>query len=251
MHKNIVIDFGNSSIKLGLIENETIKDVIRFPNQSFDFDNFVEIINKISPSVICYLNVIRVEEKIIKYFNYLDAEIIHFTNSTPLPFDVLYKPRSTLGTDRLAGIVGATSLYTDSDILVIQIGTCITYDVYIHNKGYTGGAISPGIFLRSKSLNMFTSQLPLLDEKKIKKHKIIADSTYDALYSGIYNGILFEIHGFIEQTTQYNPDIKVILSGGDIAYFIKKIKNKIFAVSNITLTGLKEIIKLYKQHEYK
>lgn len=244
---NIVIDFGNSRAKAGIVDNQEITEIHHFSNEQNTSSGLVSLITKVNPHTIAYLNVKPVPDKLLHCFSQCGAVILSFHHKTPLPFKILYSTPETLGVDRLAGVLGGYSLFPDKDFLVIQSGTCITYDLYFKNKGYVGGAISPGLDIRNRAMNSFTHQLPLVNTENIEYTEIIAGNTNDALMSGILNGALFEIEGFIREAEKQSENLNVILSGGNTLYFAKKIKSQIFANSNITLTGLKEIIKLNEQ----
>lgn len=244
---NIVADFGNTSVKLGLVEDQKIKEVFRFDSGKIDLDTFFSVVTNAKPEIICYLGVSHIEENIIDFFHRISGKVICFNHSVKLPFKISYRPVESLGIDRLAGVVGARALFPESDFLVIQAGTCITYDLYFQRSGYSGGAISPGTGIRNKAMNTFTYQLPLVETDQKDDIEVIADHTKGSLLSGIYNGSLFEMQGFIDYAQQLSENMKVILSGGDMIFFVKKIKSQIFANSNLTLTGLIEIIKLNEE----
>jgi type III pantothenate kinase len=94
--------------------------------------------------------------------------------------------------------------------------------------------------MRLKSLYKYTEKLPFC--KPNQTDKLIGTSTEESILSGVINGTIAEIDGIISQYKDiYNP-LKIILSGGDAIYFDKKLKNSIFAVSNIVFFGLNEIL---------
>jgi type III pantothenate kinase len=242
---DIVVDFGNTSVKLGIVESDQIKEVVRFDSQHIDLKKFEDVFVLHKPERICFLTVTAIEKEIIDIFHRYATTVIQFSHSISLPFAVHYHPPTSLGLDRLAGIVGARALFPETDLLVIQAGTCITYDFYFTDKGFVGGAISPGTRIRNKALNTFTYQLPFVDEPQSDYPDIIADHTIGSIQSGIYNGAYFEMIGFIEFAERQSKRLKVIISGGDMSYFVNKIKkNRIFANPNLTLLGLNVIIKL-------
>jgi type III pantothenate kinase len=142
----------------------------------------------------------------------------------------------TLGADRLAAAVAAHSLMPSDNVLLINAGTAITYDVVTADGVHLGGAISPGIIIRYKALHTFTGRLPLLDE--ITDSPLIGQTTVGSILSGVLNGTLSEVDGMIERYGQLYSGMKTILSGGDNNYFDKRLKNKTFAIPNLVLTGL-------------
>lgn len=240
---NLTIDFGNTLTKIGIFDNETLTDVIKHKTSELNFEIFEKILLKHNIENICFLKVAAVSEQILQFLYSLGKNVIYFDHSVNIPFETLYKPKQQLGLDRLAGVIGANYLYPNQNLLVIQLGTCITYDVYEKNIGHIGGAISPGIFIRNNGLATFTHQLKKI-EINTMHHPLIGTNTEEALNSGILNCTIFEIETFINTVSEQYENILTILSGGDIIYFANKIKNKIFANQNITLIGLHKIISL-------
>ena len=170
----------------------------------------------------------------------LEAQVLRLDSNTKLPFKNLYKTPKTLGVDRMALVSASVNQYPDSNVLIIDAGTCITYD-FVNSEGeYLGGAISPGIKLRYQSLNNFTANLPLLEAEI--PNGIIGDSTSQAIHSGVINGILRELDGIIAEYQKKYPDLTVILTGGDSNFLSNQLKNSIFANSNFLLEGLNYIL---------
>jgi type III pantothenate kinase len=157
-----------------------------------------------------------------------------------LPFQHTYKTPATLGPDRIAAVAAAWKKFPDKNVLVIDMGTCITYDFLDKNATYHGGAISPGVQMRFRAMHHFTGKLPLL--KPNQKVSLVGDSTDASMQSGVLNGIQAEIEGIIYQYEQLYEDLTVIIGGGDNKYFDKKFKINIFAGSNLVLEGLKVIV---------
>lgn len=240
---NLVIDFGNTFVKVGIEDNKKITNVEKFETHNLDIHSFQSLIQKVRPEIICYLAVSKIEKEVLQIIHQSFARVIHFTHDVALPFKINYNPLQSLGIDRLAGVIGARSIYPNENFLLIQAGTCITYDLYSERDGYLGGAIAPGIHIRNLAMNTFTYQLPLVSLDPDENCEVIATSTNGSLKSGILNAALFEIEGFISHAREILPKFKVILSGGDMIYFVKKIKSQIFAHSNLTLIGLTEIIR--------
>ena len=128
----------------------------------------------------------------------------------------------------------------NNNVLIIDAGTCITFDFVTKDNDYLGGAISPGIRLRYKALNNLTANLPLLETTQ--PLTIIGNSTETAIHSGIVFGIINEIDGTIDYYKQKYPDLTVILTGGDTNFLSNQLKNSIFANSNFLLEGLNFIL---------
>ena len=140
----------------------------------------------------------------------------------------------------MALVCASVRQFSDKNVLIIDAGTCITYDFINTDNEYLGGAISPGIRVRYKSLNNLTANLPLLESEMPKS--IIGESTDESIHSGVIYGILNEIDGVIESYKLKFSDLTVILTGGDAKFLSKQLKSSIFANSNFLLEGLNFIL---------
>jgi type III pantothenate kinase len=165
---------------------------------------------------------------------------MEFKPTTPIPLKNSYSTAETLGTDRLAAAVGANFFYEGKNVLAIGCGTAITYDFVTEAGEYVGGAISPGIGIRFKALNQFTAKLPLVEIDE--KFPILASTTRESILSGVLNGAIHEVDGYIDAIHQNFSDFEVILTGGDANFFVGKLKNAIFVVPNLVLIGLNRIL---------
>jgi type III pantothenate kinase len=165
-------------------------------------------------------------------FILLDAE-------TPVPVINLYKTPQSLGKDRIAAVTGAWSLFPGKNILVIDAGTCITYDFLTKNGEYLGGGISPGIRMRFRAMHTFTGKLPLIEPGDFDE--LIGRSTDESLLSGVNNGVTAEIRELIRLYTDKFDELMVVITGGDHQFLHNKLKINIFAVPDLVLLGLNEI----------
>jgi type III pantothenate kinase len=239
----LVLDQGNTFLKCALFQQDKILASNRF--HSLDRDELINYLQslenkfnlKISHSILSSVIPVNDEFKRVlenkTIFTQLNPE-------TPLPIINKYKTPLTLGNDRKAAIVAAIAMFPGKDLLVIDAGTCVTFDFINRQNEYLGGAISPGIILRFKALHTFTGNLPLINPEV--ETKLIGDSTQSSILSGVINGIRAEMDGIINQYKSLFPKVKVIFTGGDIKYFDKYLKNNIFAVENLVLVGLKDIL---------
>ncbi len=222
---NLVIDIGNTQTKLAVFsQNEMIdtrryqfinSDIISAVLQKYQIDK--AIISSVKGGPQDWENDLKTQVKACN-FNSGIVKNIHNQYRTP----------QTLGADRLAAVVGAHSLYPEVNNLIIDGGTCITYD-WVDSKGnYFGGSISPGLNMRYKALNHYTGALPLLGEDK-EFNSSYGDDTATAIKSGVQNGIKYELVGFIESYNKPGQQMNIILTGGDNVFFDTLLKNSIFA----------------------
>ena len=240
---NLVVDVGNTLIKLAIFEGEEL--LSKKVNIKGDFlDTISEIKKKYPQITYCIVSSVgKISEthlaKLKKEYN-----VLLLTHSTKIPFQNNYATPETLGVDRIALISAAAVEYPQKNVLVIDAGTCVTYDFISKTNTYEGGAISPGLQMRYKAMHTFTEKLPLLESEPIDK--LIGNTTITSLHSGALNGIVFEIDGFITHYKKTFKNLTVILTGGDIHFLRDRLKNDIFANSNFLFQGLNHILELNK-----
>ena len=231
---NLLIDSGNTYTKLALCDAHKITEV----RQVSSPEDFRIINEQYFPENIIISSVNKDAAEILKKFP--DTRKIILDSTTPVPIKNLYKTPTTLGMDRLAGIVGGTTLFNANALLCIDAGTCITYDIVDEKAQYLGGSISPGIEMRFKALHTFTAKLPLIHRKE--NIALTGDSTENSILSGVLIGAVKEMEGIINEYKAINKDIKIIITGGDAGFFESRIKDTIFAEPELLFLGLKRIL---------
>ena len=200
-----------------------------------NIENILKKFQKVSDLVISSVGDVE-KQSFLAFETQLNVNFI--TNNDSFPFLNKYSTPQTLGIDRMVLATGAVLQFPNQNRLVIDAGTCVTYDFIDAENNYLGGAITPGLRLRYESLHNYTAKLPLLTLETPKS--IIGNSTSDSIHSGVVNGLVFEIDGFIEEyRTQYLNFI-IILTGGDTDFLAKRLKNTIFANSNFLLESLNQ-----------
>ena len=167
--------------------------------------------------------------------------VVYLDHTTPLPVSLVYDTPETLGRDRIAGVVGAHHILPGKNVLVVDAGTCITYDLVTADGVFIGGNISPGLDMRLRSMHEFTARLPLV--RRTSETGELGRSTSAALQFGAENGVILEIEGYISRLDMEHGNLSVILTGGDSAHFAKKLKTEIFVRPNLVLIGLNEILR--------
>ncbi|WP_293894081.1 type III pantothenate kinase [Flavobacterium sp.] len=233
----LTIDVGNTRIKAAVFEQNTLVEFFVFTKDVLLTETNY-ILNKFQRiKKIVVASVGNVEKELFLSFE-SKAEIYFITHESKFPFTNLYTTPTTLGVDRMVLASGAVLRFPNQNRLVIDAGTCITYDFIDANDNYLGGAISPGIRLRYQSLNDYTAKLPLLTKKE--PENFIGNTTHESIHSGVINGVASEIDGFINlYKTQYAKFI-IILTGGDTEFLAIQLKNTIFANSNFLLESLNQ-----------
>jgi type III pantothenate kinase len=237
---NLVLDLGNTYGKIAVCEGDHVVESAtyeRITNKELAYfhTRYTGLKGAIISSVVNY------SREIIDYLHNLYSPCIELDHSTPIPLQNRYRTPETLGYDRIAAAVGAYTIYPGKTVLVIDAGTAITYDIVNTEGEYLGGNISPGLEIRFKSLNKYTNRLPHL-ERPDEKPPMVGETTREAIQSGIVNGVVFEMDGFIEAMSQKYATLQVVLTGGDAKYFVGMLKSSIFVDLNLNLIGLNRIL---------
>ena len=219
------LDIGNTRSKWVLFSKEgkiqdsgITSDVNNWIQKHLDFEVWVSCVGKL-PELGPYHRLLTLEN--------LDG------------IDIGIENPQTLGVDRIAGILGALSRFNKANMLIIDAGSCITYDYLINQKNYEGGAISPGLNLRFKSMNDYTFALPLIDSKSLSSEiSHIEKNTKTAIQSGVFCGVIDEIDTRIKRFCDKFNDAIVILTGGDAELLGNQLKTNIFVEPYLIHYGL-------------
>jgi type III pantothenate kinase len=234
---NLVVDQGNTFCKLAIFDGEEIifhkrlanKDLASIEGCLLDFTIGRAIISSVSDSSF----LIAVLEK-------LGISALLLNKGCQFPIEIVYDTPDTLGIDRIVAAVGAWKLSPNTTNLIIDIGTAITYDIATAEEGFVGGNIAPGLDMRLMAMNHFTQNLPLLEREETQNH--FGKNTNEAIRNGAQMGIQAEIEHYIRQAKTEYGEISTFLTGGDASSFEGTIKSGIFAVPNLVLLGLLEIL---------
>lgn len=232
--KWLVVDIGNSRIKFGVFESNSILI------SGAGIERLQEVLTMFvfRGSIVSSVASKEVTNEIV---NILDRPLIA-SSRLKLPIENLYKTPETLGLDRLANAVAIHFLSSGGPALSVDLGTCLKFDFVNRLGQYEGGAIAPGLMMRFRAMNTFTANLPLVKDWSIKP--LIGRSTHESLIAGGLVGMENEIIGTIDRYQKENEDLKIFMTGGDLKYFDFERKNPIFADENLTLLGLKLILEL-------
>lgn len=167
-------------------------------------------------------------------------QVVSFTADTPVPVGIDYATPETLGRDRVAAAVGASVLYPNRDVLIVDFGTALTMDYLSADGVFHGGSISLGVTNRFRALHEYTASLPLVEPTE--EEQLFGNSTKTAIAQGVMNSVQFELEGYIARMAKKKADFCIIFTGGEAKYFVKRIKNTIFAEPNLVFCGLNRIL---------
>jgi type III pantothenate kinase len=242
---NLIIDIGNTRTKVALFKQNEM--LVSYSTDTLSTSEIRGIYDEYPDIKRAIISTVRNDSDELTTF--LKQQIdytIELDHNTPLPIQNKYESIESLGKDRIAAAVGANHLFPNQDLLVIDAGTCITYDYVNAQNQYMGGFISPGLEMRFKALHHFTDKLPLL--KPGTPVNYTGSNTINAIKGGVQYGFEGEISRMIQQFTPQKNELKIILTGGDKNYFEKLLKNHIFVSFEITLLGLNIILESNYQH---
>ncbi len=235
----LLIDIGNTSAKTCLSNG------IDYTISKFDRGLGVEDIKKIEAQqdveFVALSCVGGLDDNLLNYLRErFGDKFLEFSNRTKIPLINLYQTPKTLGSDRIIAAVAANKLFPLHNVLVIDLGSAITIDFVSYKGEFVGGNISPGVGLRFRSLNQFTSQLPLCD--KSDSISLCGGNTNEAIELGVVNGILYELKGYIKDYSDQYDNLKIVFTGGDAKLFADKIKQNIYLDFELIFRGLNAII---------
>jgi type III pantothenate kinase len=236
--KKLIIDFGNSLQKLAIYEDKALLDKQVFEEITpYRLQAWLALRGPFDGIILSSVADHDPEfEKLLAG----SAPLVILNENTPLPIKNLYQSPGTLGKDRIAAAVGAFGLYPGKNVLSIDAGTCITYDFLTKNGEYLGGGISPGIRMRFRAMNAFTGKLPLVELREF--HDLVGKNTEESILSGVIRGVTEEIKGLVSLYRQQYGEVAAVITGGDHEFLHNNLKINIFAVPNLVLLGLNEIL---------
>ena len=238
---NLVIDWGNSSLKTGWFRGQELIEVSRYESP----DALMAEFSKRPAKHVLVSSTSRPATDIRRQLIELGSDLWVLDSQTSVPIRKGYDTPATLGADRVAAAVGAITLFPDQACLVLDLGTCLTADLVDQDAVFQGGLISPGLRMRFRAMHEQTARLPLVEvptEINQRWPALTAKNTIQAMQSGVMNGLTFEMNGIIENYRRERPGIVVLLCGGDAASFESRLKPPIFVVPELVLIGLNRIL---------
>ena len=243
---NLIIDIGNTRIKLAVVDINNRIVSLKSMMQDVVFQEIETIINahKITHAIASQVG--NPVANLSEFLSLHHIELLFVSSKLILPFTIDYKTPDTVGADRLALVAGALLHKQHANQLIIDAGTCVTYDFVDDNNVYHGGAIAPGLALRYKSLNDYTANLPLLTNFN-SDLPLVGKNTNMSIHVGVLGGLIAEIEATIVKYNLKFNDLTVYLTGGDEKILDSYIKNKIFVGSKFLLIeGMNHILNLNK-----
>ncbi|MFM9007063.1 MAG: type III pantothenate kinase [Bacteroidota bacterium] len=234
---DLVVDVGNTAVKLAVYRNAEPIARVSFPLGSGR--EMTAWLKQFDLHRSLLVSVVAPPEPLVEYLR--SATDFHlFDGNTALPVRNEYATAATLGKDRLVNACAAASLYPAQDVLIIDAGTCLKFDLVTSDGRYLGGSIAPGLSMRFEALHDYCPALPRVEPEG--ESPLTGNSTDTSIRSGVLNGITAEISGMINRYRAEYPGIHVVLTGGDTDTLVNRLQKDIFAVPGLTLHGLHAIL---------
>lgn len=233
MQTTLCFDFGNTRLKCAVFEGRDFKEERVLENTGTAAVQ--QLINEYKPAKSILSSVIKhpseLEELLAKH-----TRFHKLGHTSKLPMTTPVGKPETIGADRLAIVAAAVDLFPEKHNLAIGLGTCITYNYVNNAHEFMGGSISPGMNMRFRAMHEQTALLPLV--KAESNFPLVGYDTKTNLLSGVILGMAKEIDGIIEAYSLKYSNFNVLLTGGDMGFFVPHLKNKIFADPNLIYKGL-------------
>jgi type III pantothenate kinase len=234
---NLIVDIGNSFIKVAVVERDEVLELRRYQSlEEFAGSNIVAEFPFLQRAIVA--STAMATREVAELLEKWGLWVLEMTPATPVPIGNGYLTPETLGVDRLAAAVGAVSQVGES-CLIVDFGSAITIDL-VENGVFRGGNISPGVEMRFRALHDYTKRLPKCEPTD--EILELGRTTSQAIEQGVMQGITHEIEGYISGFYAKNVKLSLIFTGGDAKYFVKRIKNAIFAKYDLVICGLNRIL---------
>lgn len=237
--RTLCIDFGNTRLKAALFHEGRLKEVFFLGDQPLD--ELGMLLETLQPEHAILSSVIRHDPAIDELLA-ARTQFHRLSNQSRLNFTIPVGKPETVGADRLAVAAAAVDLFPQQNNLAITLGTCITYNFINTRSELLGGAISPGMEMRFRSMHAYTAQLPMVEAHW--NVPLLGYDTVTNLQTGVVKGIAFELDGFIQAYAERYGNFNALLTGGDTGGVTPHIKNRIFADPELIFKGLYAISRL-------
>jgi len=243
---NLIIDIGNTRAKLLIFDGNDI--VGKFYSDSETLQTLDELTRQYTFEKGMLSTVAKIGEEAERRLQRLPFPLTRLSSSTALP-NLHYRPYgsdqceplpASLGADRIAAVVGAMSMLPEQPLLIVDAGTCVTYEFIDPEGYYLGGNIAPGLQMRLTAMHEHTALLPLVEAKG--NVPAMGIDTETAMRCGVTHGLQYEIEGYIRLWRELFPALQVVITGGDTLTFNQEFGSIIHRDDNLVPRGLNVIL---------
>lgn len=240
----LAIDIGNSSIKFGVFDGETLASKSAVPtHRDYTADELGRRVGErlgphIADAVACSV-VPQVDDAVREFIKgSLGLGVAFIDNSFDFGLKIRYQPLNALGTDRLVNAFAAVAKYGARPLVVCSFGTATTIDAVSASGEFLGGVIAPGMQTMAKALHIAAARLPQVEITR--PASVIGNSTADSIRSGVYHGYIALVEGLVQRISAEFADNPTVIATGGLASTIASECRAIDRVDeNLTLEGLR------------
>ena len=224
---DLIIDIGNTALKASWCDGMTLGKTFRYQGERM-LDFILSLTSKSRPEKMVLSSARHFTEADLRKLEEECDMLITVDSSVFSKYDI----PEYITPDRAASIIASRYLFNGKECIIFDFGTVLSVDFLGVDGNYEGGCISPGLRTRFRALNRYTRSLPLVDV--LENESLKGYDIRSSIESGVVSGIIFELEGHISR----HPEKIYVFTGGDAIFFAKRMKNSIFAVSNLVLMGL-------------
>jgi type III pantothenate kinase len=214
----LAIDIGNSAIKFGLFDGETLTSKFSIPTERNATSDEIKLAvgdrlsDSIDRAIVC--SVVPQVDGMMREFlrGSTGSDPIFVDNSFDFGLKINYEPLESLGTDRLVNAFAAVEKY-GAPCIVCSFGTATTIDVVNADREFLGGIIAPGIDAMADALHAKAAKLPRVEVEK--PERVLGNSTVESIRSGVYHGYVAMVEGLIEKVTSEVGAMTKVMTGGN------------------------------------
>lgn len=208
---NLTIDIGNTRTKIVLFDNDAPIESIAVVDGVCD--TVKNLLSRYDIKAIAWSSVGKIPDGLVQLLQGVSCPVVRLTWDAPIAFNQKFQTPEGMGADRIAADIAAVAQSPNHNVLVIDAGTCITYDLLWAEGPYIGGNIAPGMQMRLRAMHDHTAALPLISVNGPLPP--YGHDTDTAMRCGVVWGMRGEIGSEVERYKQLIPDLKVWITGGD------------------------------------
>lgn len=233
----LLIDSGNTRTKAAIYQDDKQLQFWTFENTALQSARIV--LSSLEVKGVLLADSGGFGTEILSWFPHVSARVL--MPDLNLGIHWAYENPALLGQDRRAGMMGALARFPDVNLCVVSAGTCLTVDFLRHDRIHLGGVISPGLEMRLKAMNEFTSRLPYVPKNKALIYPGI--STETCIAGGAVWGGVMEVEAHFSMAATFGVGTwKLVLTGGDADFLARRIKADNFVAPNLVLEGLNAVV---------
>ena len=244
----LCIDIGNTHTDIGILQpgrQASAHSTTTLPTAELsEIGGAISSLRSTKPFTgIAFCSVVpAATERLDDLLAHLEIPLWQLTHSVDLGVPIHYPKPSEIGQDRLANTAGACAL-GKPPVVVIDLGTAVTFDIISQRGGYEGGIITPGPALMTRYLHERTAQLPLVEDILTPVNSAIGKSTQEAMRIGAVLGFVGAIQACLDSIESEllaagESAPRIITAGGAAELISNRLRQTTTDIPHLALRGL-------------